>query len=97
MRRSGGRAVGRKRLASFMAVVDDTIVTIALPSMRRDLGFSGPDAQWIFNGYMLAFGGFLILFGRAADVWGRRRVFMVGLGLFGVSSLLGAWLPSRGS
>jgi MFS family permease len=46
-----------------MAVVDDTIVTIALPSMGQDLGFSGPDAQWIFNGYMLAFGGFLILFG----------------------------------
>jgi MFS family permease len=72
-----------------MAVVEDTIVTIALPSMRRDLGFSGPDAQWIFNGYMLAFGGFLIIFGRAADVWGRRRIFMAGLGLFGISSLLG--------
>ena len=50
-------------LASFMAVVDDTIVTIALPSMRRELGFSGADAQWIPGGYMLAFGGLLLLFG----------------------------------
>lgn len=93
MRRS---TVGRERLAlvllclaSFMAVVDDTIVTIALPSMRRDLGFSGADVQWIFNGYMLAFGGLLILSGRAGDLWGRRRLFMAGLALFGVSSLLG--------
>jgi MFS family permease len=54
-------------LASFMAVVVDTIVTIALPSMRRDLGFSGADAQWIFNGYMLPFGGLLLLSGRAAE------------------------------
>ncbi len=76
-------------LVSFMAVVDDTIVTVALPSMRRDLGFSGADAQWIFNGYMLAFGGSLLLSGRAADLWGRRRMFLAGLALFGVSSLLG--------
>src|SRR5215204_3413141 len=80
-------------LASFMAVVDDTIVTIALPSMRRELGFSGADAQWIFNGYMLAFGGLLLLFGRAADLWGRRRMFLAGLALFGVSSLLGGLAP----
>jgi MFS family permease len=71
-------------LASFMAVVDDTIVTIALPSMRRDLGFSGADTQWIFNGYMLPFGGLLLLSGRAADLWGRRRLFLAGLALFGV-------------
>ena len=80
--------------ASFMAVVNDTIITIALPSMRRDLGFSGADAQWIFNGYMLAFGGLLMLCGRAADLWGRRRLFMTGLALFGVSSLLGGLAPS---
>jgi EmrB/QacA subfamily drug resistance transporter len=81
-------------LASFMAVVVDTIVTIALPSMRRDLGFSGADAQWIFNGYMLPFGGLLLLSGRAADLWGRRRLFLAGLALFGVSSLLGGLSPS---
>ena len=75
------RSVGRKRLAvfllclaSFMAVVDDTIVTIALPSMQRELGFSGADAQWVLNGYVLAFGGLLLLCGRAADLWGRPQV-----------------------
>ncbi len=81
-------------LASFMAVVDDTIVTIALPSMRRELGFSGADAQWILNGYMLAFGGLLLLSGRAGDLYGRRRLFVAGLALFGLSSLLGGLAPS---
>ena len=101
MARSRGLSTARRRLAlfllclaSFMAVVDDTIVTIALPSMRRDLGFSGADAQWIFSGYMLAFGGLLLLSGRVADLWGRRRMFLAGLALFGVSSLLGGLAPS---
>jgi EmrB/QacA subfamily drug resistance transporter len=76
-------------LASFMAVVDNTIVTIALPSMRRELGFSGADAGWVLNGYVLAFGGLLLLCGRAADLWGRRRMFLAGLALFGFSSLVG--------
>ena len=100
---SAGRVAGRGDLAlfllclaSFMAVVNDTIVTIALPSMRRDLGFSGADVQWVFNGYMLAFGGLLMLSGRAADLWGRRRMFLAGLALFGVSSLLGGLAPSPG-
>jgi EmrB/QacA subfamily drug resistance transporter len=99
--RSRGLSTARRRLAlfllclaSFMAVVDDTIVTVALPSMRRDLGFSGADAQWIFSGYMLAFGGLLLLSGRVADLWGRRRMFLAGLALFGVSSLLGGLAPS---
>lgn len=77
-----------------MAVVDDTIVTIALPSMQRELGFSGADAQWVLNGYVLAFGGLLLLFVRAADLWGRRRLFLAGLALFGVSSVLGGLSPS---
>jgi EmrB/QacA subfamily drug resistance transporter len=76
-------------LASFMAVVDNTIVTIALPSIRRDIGFSGADAGWVLNGYVLAFGGLLLLCGRAADLWGRRRLFLAGLALFGFSSLVG--------
>ncbi len=75
-------------LASFMAVVDTTIVTIALPSMRRSLGFSAADAQWILNGYALAFGGLLLLFGRAGDLFGRRRLFVAGLALFGVARYL---------
>jgi EmrB/QacA subfamily drug resistance transporter len=81
-------------LASFMAVVDDTIVTIALPSMRRELGFSGADAQWILGGYMLAFGGLLLLSGRAGDLYGRRRLFVAGLAVFGISSLVGGLAPS---
>jgi EmrB/QacA subfamily drug resistance transporter len=82
-------------LASFIAVVDTTIVSIALPSMRRELGFTGADAQWILNGYALTFGGLVLLLGRAGDLYGRRRLFVAGLVLFGAASLVGgfAWEP----
>jgi EmrB/QacA subfamily drug resistance transporter len=81
--------------ASFVAVLDLTIVAIALPSVRRELGFSGGDAQWILTGYALSFGGLLLLMGRAGDLYGRRRLFVGGLAVFGVASLLGglAWPP----
>src|ERR671917_865143 len=81
--------------ASFVAVLDLTIVAIALPSMRRELGFTGGDAQWILTGYALSFGGLLLLMGRAGDLYGRRRLFVGGLAVFGVASLLGglAWSP----
>jgi EmrB/QacA subfamily drug resistance transporter len=94
--------IARKRLAlfllclaSFIAVVDTTIVSIALPSMRRELGFTGADAQWILNGYALTFGGLVLLLGRAGDLYGRKRLFMAGLALFGAASLVGgfAWEP----
>jgi EmrB/QacA subfamily drug resistance transporter len=80
---------------SFLGVVDTTIVAIALPSVRRDLGFSATDAQWILNGYALVFGGLLLLLGRCGDLYGRRRLFMAGLALFGVASLAAglAWEP----
>jgi EmrB/QacA subfamily drug resistance transporter len=82
-------------LASLIAVVDITIVSIALPAIRRELGFSDSDAQWILNGYALVFGGLLLLFGRVGDLWGRRRLFVVGLAAFAVAALLGglAWEP----
>ena len=82
-------------LASFIAVVDTTIVSIALPSMRRELGFTGADAQWILNGYALTFGGLVLLLGRAGDLYGRRRLFVVGLVLFAAASLVGgfSWEP----
>jgi EmrB/QacA subfamily drug resistance transporter len=82
-------------LASFMAVVDTTIVSIALPSMRRELGFADADAGWILNGYALTFGGLVLLLGRAGDLYGRRRLFAAGLALFAAASLLGgfAWEP----
>src|SRR5919112_1431505 len=82
-------------LASFMAVVDTTIVSIALPSMRRELGFTGADAGWILNGYALTFGGLVLLLGRAGDLYGRRRLFVAGLALFAAASLIGgfSWEP----
>jgi EmrB/QacA subfamily drug resistance transporter len=82
-------------LASFIAVVDTTIVSIALPSMRRELSFSTADAQWILNGYALAFGGLVLLLGRVGDLYGRRRLFVAGLALFAAASLVGglSWAP----
>jgi MFS family permease len=82
-------------LASFIAVVDTTIVTIALPSIRRELGFTGADAQWILNGYALTFGGLVLLLGRAGDLYGRRRLFVVGLALFAAASLVGGFAWER--
>jgi MFS family permease len=81
--------------ASFVAVLDLTIVAIALPSMRRELGISGGDAQWILTGYALSFGGLLLFMGRAGDLYGRLRLFVGGLALFAAASLLGglAWAP----
>ncbi|HZA44325.1 MAG TPA: MFS transporter [Rubrobacter sp.] len=82
-------------LASFIVVVDTTIVSIALPSMRGELGFSGADAQWILNGYALAFGGLVLPLGRAGNLYGRRRLFVAGLSLFAAASLTGgfSWEP----
>jgi len=82
-------------LASFIAVVDTTIVSIALPSIRRELGFTGADAGWILNGYALTFGGLVLLLGRAGDLYGRRFLFVAGLALFAAASLVGgfAWEP----
>lgn len=71
----------------FMLVLDDTVVSVALPSVQGDLGFSTAGLAWVVNAYFLAFGGLLLLFGRAADLLGRRRVFLAGVALFGVASL----------
>ncbi|MFL0024982.1 MFS transporter [Streptomyces sp. NBUL23] len=72
----------------FMLVLDDTVVNVALPSIRSDLGFSTTDLTWVANAYFLAFGGLLLLFGRLGDLIGRRRVFLWGVSLFGAASLL---------
>jgi EmrB/QacA subfamily drug resistance transporter len=74
--------------AQFMVVLDATITNVALPSIQEDLAFSATDLQWVVNGYTLLFGGFLLLGGRAADLFGRKRLFMAGLALFSVASLL---------
>jgi EmrB/QacA subfamily drug resistance transporter len=83
-------------LAQFMVVLDVAIVNVALPSIRSDLGFSGANLQWVVSAYTLSFAGFLLLGGRAADLLGRRRVFVFGLGLFALASLAGGLAPSQG-
>jgi EmrB/QacA subfamily drug resistance transporter len=72
----------------FMVILDVSIVNVALPSIQADLGFSQENLQWVLSAYALVFGGFLLLGGRLADVLGRRSVFMVGLVIFTVGSLL---------
>ncbi|HTX01265.1 MAG TPA: MFS transporter [Acidimicrobiales bacterium] len=85
-------------VAQFMVVLDVSIVNVALPQMRHDLGLGIAAQQWVVNAYTLTFAGFLMLGGRAADLFGRRRVFLLGLLLFTAASLLGglaqsgAWL-----
>jgi MFS family permease len=75
-------------LAQFMVVLDNTIVNVALPSIQRGLSFSAANLQWVVDGYTLIFGGFLMLGGRAADLLGRRRLFIAGVILFSAASLL---------
>src|SRR5215468_3390365 len=72
-------SLGLLALAQFMVVLDLTIVNVALPTIQRHLHFSADGLQWVVNAYTLAFGGFLLLGGRAADLLGRRRVFIAGL------------------
>jgi EmrB/QacA subfamily drug resistance transporter len=76
-------------LVQFMDVLDASILNIALPSIRRDLGFSQQSLQWVVNGYILTYGGFLLLGGRVADLLGRRAVLVTGLVVFAGSSLVG--------
>ncbi len=75
-------------LAQFMVVLDATVVNIALPSIQRGLHFSAANLQWVVNAYTLIFGGFLLLGGRAADLLGRKRLFVAGVILFSAASLL---------
>src|SRR5436309_547612 len=81
----------------FMVVLDIAIVNVALPSIKVDLGFSQENLQWVISAYALFFGGFLLLGGRAADLLGRRRLFLAGIVLFTLSSLLAGLAWSEGS
>src|SRR5919198_680169 len=81
------RAFAVLAVSFFMTIVDLTIVNVALPSIGRDLHFSESSLQWVVTAYGLTFGGFLLLGGRAADLLGRRRILMLGLATFTVSSL----------
>jgi EmrB/QacA subfamily drug resistance transporter len=75
--------------AQLMVVLDTTIVNVALPHIQRNLGFSTGALSWVLNAYILTFGGFLLLGARAGDLFGRRRVFLLGIGVFTVASLVG--------
>ncbi|HEX9142372.1 MAG TPA: MFS transporter, partial [Gaiellaceae bacterium] len=86
-------ALGLLSVVQFMVVLDIAIVNVALPSIQVDLGFSEQNLQWVISAYALVFGGFLLLGGRAADLLGRRRVFLAGLVVFTLASLFAglAW------
>jgi EmrB/QacA subfamily drug resistance transporter len=83
-------------VAQFMVVLDATIVNVALPSIQNGLHFSQSSLQWVINGYTLLFGGFLLLGGRAADLFGRKRLFLIGIAVFSAASLLNGLATSAG-
>ena len=78
-----------------MVVLDISIVNVALPSIQKDLGFSAANLQWVVTAYSLTFGGLLLLGGRLADLFGRRRIFLLGLILFTGASLLGGFAGNQ--
>lgn len=86
--------IGLVLLAQLMLVLDATVVNVALPPIKDDLGFSTAGLSWVLNGYTLAFGGLLLLGGRLGDVFGRLRIFQIGLTLFTVASLAGGLAPT---
>src|SRR3954451_18696477 len=90
-------ALGLLSVVQFMVVLDIAIVNVALPSIQVDLGFSEQNLQWVISAYALVFGGFLLLGGRAADLLGRRRVFLGGLVVFTGGSLLAGLARSEGT
>ena len=81
--------------AQLMVVLDATIVNVALPDIAKALGFSGTGLEWVVNAYALTFGGLLLLGGRAGDILGRRRVFIAGIILFSLASLLGGFATTQ--
>jgi EmrB/QacA subfamily drug resistance transporter len=89
-------SVGVVCLAQLMVVLDATIVNVALPSIQTGLKLSGANLQWIVNAYTLTFGGFLLLGGRLADLFGRRRLFFVGVTIFTIASLINGLASSSG-
>src|SRR2546422_4640521 len=83
-------------LGMLMIVLDATIVNVALPSIKNDLGFSQSNLAWVVNAYLIAFGGLLLLAGRIGDLIGQRRIFLIGLAVFTGASLLCAVAQSQG-
>ena len=83
-------------MAQFIVVLDASIVNVALPSIGKALDFSEANLAWVVNAYVIAFGGFLLLGGRAADLLGRRRVFIAGLIVVGIASLAAGFAATQG-
>src|SRR5262249_18204341 len=83
-------------LGSLMIVLDTTIVNVALPSIRVSLGFSEATLAWVVNAYLLTFGGFLLLGGRLGDLFGHRRLFLIGITAFTLASLACGLSTSQG-
>ena len=81
---------------AFLDFVDASIVNIALPDIRHDLNFSIQDLQWVLSGYLLTYGGFMLLGGRLGDLLGRRRILVTGTAVFATSSLIGGFAGSAG-
>src|SRR5579872_2881779 len=79
----------------MMVILDGTIVNIALPSIQHQLHFSSPGLEWVIAAYSLAFGGLLLLGGRSGDLYGRRRMFVIGVALFTAASLLGGFATDQ--
>jgi EmrB/QacA subfamily drug resistance transporter len=93
--RNGGIALAVICVAQLMVVLDATVVNVALPSIRSDLDFSSDNLTWVVTAYSLAFGGLLLFGGRTGDLFGRRRMFMIGIGLFASASLVGGFAQSE--
>lgn len=83
-------------VGQFLVVLDVSIVNVAVPSIGAQLGFEPAGLQWVVNAYTVVFGGLLLFGGRAADLWGRKRVFLAGLALFVAASLVGGLAPTPG-
>src|SRR3954462_15409966 len=83
-------------IGSLMIVLDMTVVNVALPSIKEDLGFSDSSLAWVVNAYLLTYGGFLLLGGRLGDLFGHRRLFLAGITLFTLSSLVCGLATSQG-
>jgi MFS family permease len=81
---------------TLMIIIDQTVVSVALPAIRADLGFSAPDLAWVVNAYVIPFGGLLLLTGRLGDLLGRKRMFVAGMVVFTVASLLCGLAPTAG-
>jgi EmrB/QacA subfamily drug resistance transporter len=93
--RRGALTLALLLLVQFLDFLDVSIVNVALPSIRHDLGFSEQSLQWVVSGYVLTYGGLLLLGGRAADLVGRRRILLSGLALFALASLAGGLAPTE--